>query len=93
MTHHAMDVLIHQFLSRSRALFRIGGIVFGQQFKLHFFATDGHAFGIELFNGHAGTVLVVLAQVGNGTTQRGHVANLDHILRQHLYRHGGQESR
>ena len=80
MTHHASHLGVAQLLCGSGALLGIGCIVFALQFELDLLATDRHALCIEVFNGHASAVFVVLAVVGLGTGNRGHVTDLDHLL-------------
>jgi hypothetical protein len=59
-------LLSTSFCASGGALLGVAGVVFGQQFELDLLAADRHALGIELFDGHAGAVFIVLAQVGNG---------------------------
>ena len=80
VTHYAIHFGIHQFLRCSCALLGICCIVFSQQLKLDFFAANGHAFGIEFFDGQASAVFVVFAQVGDGATQRCDVTDFDDFL-------------
>ena len=86
MTDHAVDFGVDQLLRGSRALLGVACIVFSDQFKLDRFAANLDAFGVELFDGQTGTVLVVFAQVGNRTTDGGNVTNFDNFLRHHLGR-------
>ena len=91
VANHAVDLAIDQFLRRGSALFGVGRIVFGDQFKFHLGATNADALGIQVFNGQTRTVLVVFAQVGNGATDGAHMANFHHGLG--LCRHRQQSGR
>ena len=64
----------------SGALLGISGIVFSEQLKLDFFATNGNTFGIEFFDGQACAIFVVFAQVGDGATEGGNVTDFDNFL-------------
>ena len=66
MPHHTIDLGIAQLGRRGGALLRVGCIVFQNQFKLDLLATDRHALGVQVINGHASAVLVVLAVVSLG---------------------------
>ena len=81
--NHTADFGVHQFLSRRCALLGVGGIVLCHQFKFDLFTANGHALGVEFFHGEASTVFVVLAQVGDRTTDGSDMANLDHLLLRH----------
>jgi hypothetical protein len=48
--------------------------------NLTFLPPIDNAFGIQVFNGQAGTVFVVLTQVGDGAADGAHVSNLDHLF-------------
>ena len=50
----AVDLAVDQLLRGRRALLRVAGVVFGQQFELGLLAADRHALGVELVDGHAG---------------------------------------
>jgi len=80
VTDHAVDFGVDQLGSGSRALLGIGGVVFGQQFKLDGLAVDHQLGRIEFFNGHLGAVFVVFAQVGNATAGRTNVTDFDHLF-------------
>jgi hypothetical protein len=83
VTHNAGHLGIAQFLCNCCALFWISCIIFGRKFELDFLATNGDTLGVQVFNRHPNTVLVVLAVVGLATRHRCHVTNFhDHILRQ-----------
>ena len=78
---HAVDLGVDELLRGGSALLRVGAVVFGEQFELDLLATDRHALGVQIVDGHARTVLVVLAQVRDGAAGRRHVADLhDHVL-------------
>ena len=77
MTNNASHFGIHQLLRHCGALFRVRGIVFCHQFQGDLFAIKHHARSVEFINGHASTVFIVLAQMGVGATQRGHMTDFD----------------
>src|SRR5690606_17692169 len=85
VTDHAVDLGVDQLGGGSRALLGVGGIVFSQQFELGILAIDLQTGSVELVDGHAGTVFVVFAQVGNGTAGGPHVTDLDN----HAFRSSG----
>jgi hypothetical protein len=59
------------------------GIVLSHQFKFDLFTANGHTLGIEFFHGESSTVFVVLAQVGDRTTDGSDMANFDHLFLRH----------
>ena len=77
-------------LATDGALLRIAGVVFGEQLELGLLAADGDALGVQLVDGHAGAVLVVLAEVGDAAAGRADVADLDDQV---LRRNGAGEDR
>ena len=77
MTHDTDHFGVNQFLGNRRADFRIGLIVFFQEFKFNLGATDGDAFCIGFVNRQLGTVFIVLAKVSDAAGQRTHVTELD----------------
>ena len=79
VAHNASDFCVAKLLRNSRALLRISGIVFSCNFELDLLATDGEVLGIQIFNGHAHAIFVVLAIVGLATRHWRNVANLDHL--------------
>ena len=86
----AVDLGVDELVGDRGALLRIAGVVFGDELELRLLAADGDALGVQLVDGHAGAVLVVLAEVGDAAARRGDVADLDdHVLR----RHGAGEDR
>jgi len=76
----AVDLGVDQLVGDGRALLRIAGVVFGEEFELGLLAADHDALGVEVVDGHAGTVLVVLAEVGDRAARRAHVTDLDNQL-------------
>ena len=88
---HAGDLGVAQLLGDGRALLRVGGVVFGRDLELDLLAADHDVLGVQVLDGHAHAVLVVLAVVGLGTGHRGDVADLDdlHVLRAGHARHSG----
>ena len=77
----AVDLGVAQLLRCRGALLGVGRIVFSDELELHFLATDGHALGVQILDGHARTVLVVLAVVRLRTRDGTDVADAhDHFL-------------
>ncbi len=72
------DTGVNQTLSHLRADFRVALIIFRDQFEFDLLAANRHAFGIQVFDGEFGAILVVLAQVGNGARHRRDLTDLDH---------------
>ena len=79
MTDHAGNFRVAQFLCGSGALFRVGCIVFGNDFKFNLFAGDHNILGVEVLDGHAGAVFIVFAVVGLSAGYRRHVADFDDL--------------
>ena len=73
----AVDLLVAQLLGGGGALLRIGGVVFGDQLELGVLAADRDVGLVQIFHGHPGAVLVVLAVVGLGTRDGTDVADAD----------------
>ena len=82
----ARHLVVAQLLRSSRALLGIGRIVFGHDLEFHLLACDFHALGVEVFNGHAHAVFIVLAKVGLGAGDRANVADFDDLLLCHGHR-------
>ena len=80
VTDHAGNLGVAQLLCSGRALLRIGSVIFCLQLELDLLAANRHTLCVQLFNGHAGAIFVVLAVVGLGAGNRSHVADLDHLL-------------
>jgi hypothetical protein len=74
------DATVHELLRDADAGASITLVVFGHQFKFQRLACHGDLLGVEFFNGHAHTVLVVLAGKGVGAGERAAVANGDDLF-------------
>jgi hypothetical protein len=70
----------HSFCAGGRALLRVGGVVFGLDLELDLLAADRDALRVQVLDGHADAVLVVLAVVRLRTGQRRHVTDLDDLF-------------
>jgi len=75
-----LDFAVHKLLRNADTGTSVALVVFGGQFKLERLACDDHFFGVQFFNGHANTVLVVLAGKGVRTRERAAVANGDDLF-------------
>lgn len=78
MPNHALHARIDQFLRHDGRGFRVGLVVFANQFKMHFFAADGDALGVGIVNRHARAAFVVLANQGLAARQRRGSTNAHH---------------
>ena len=70
MAHDSNDLRVHQFLRNGSADFRIGLVVLGDELDIEYFAVDLDLLGIGLINSKTYAVLVILAQMRDGTCQR-----------------------
>ncbi len=77
MSDDAVDLLVAQLRCGGSALFRIGRVVFGDEFELGMLAADHHVLRVEIGNGHPGAVFVVLAVVGLRTRDGTDVTDAD----------------
>ena len=83
MTDHAGHFRVCKLLGHSSALLGISAVILGHQLEGDFFATDGHACGVQLFYGHDGAVFIVFAQMGNGATGGAYVSDGHHGILGH----------
>ena len=74
---HAGDLGIDQLLRHGRALLGIRLVVFRDQLEFDLLAVDDDVLGVGVIDRHAGTVLVILAQVRLRARGWPHVADLD----------------
>ena len=80
MADHAGDLGIDQLLRHGRALLGIRLVVFRDQLELDLLAVDDHVLGVGVIDRHAGTVLIILAQVRLRARGWPDVADLDRGL-------------
>jgi hypothetical protein len=75
MADHAGDLGVDQLLRDGGPDLRIGLVVLTDEYELHSLAVDLHALGIRFLDCEARAVLVVLAEVGDASGERPHVAD------------------
>ncbi len=76
MADHVFHAVVDHFVGDCNGLFRVAGIVVFDRFKL--FAIDA-AFGVDLLDGHFGTVELHGAVLGNWAGFRAGDADLDGV--------------
>ena len=81
MPNDTVDLGVAQLLRGSRTLLGVCRIVFCNQFKFDFFATNHHGLGIQLLNRKASPIFIVTTKVRLRTRHWSNVANTDHGLR------------
>ena len=80
MADNAGNLGVHQFLRHCGSLFRIGCIIFRDQYEFGFLAIQRNALGIQFFDRHLGAVFIILADVADRTSDRADVGDLHHLL-------------
>ena len=80
MANHTNNFAVDKFLCSGCTLLGVSCVIFGEQFKLDFFAADGNPLGVEFFNRKPGTVFIVFAQVCDRTARWSDMAKANHCF-------------
>src|SRR6267154_4586774 len=80
MADHSNDLVVDELLRDLRGRARVGTVVLTANHQHDLLTANHQSAGIDFFDRKACAVFVVLAQVGNRSSERGDVSNFDSLV-------------